>query len=234
MVGESDMSEIDVKYYIDTVTKNGEYDVVFHSLAKMKRAEGRFYWIFLFVVVDENLMPVMDYDVDAHMVCGLTTNYYDLGMFPRANHQYIKIFKKIARYHDYTDAELFSWFPNTNDYENFRYHGHNVERPRIKVKVQFQTKGIDGQEIKPISRVTHIWNPQRKKWESTLGKSRHHGIKKPKITSLTTAQDLIDDELMQKRNVELLELQVSGKITPEKCTEIMQRRKANGMRRTNG
>jgi hypothetical protein len=39
---------------------------------------------------------------------------------------------------------------------------------------------------------------------------------------------------MQKRNIELLELQVSGKITPEKCTEIMQRRKANGMRRTNG
>ena len=74
MVGESDMSEIDVKYYIDTVTKNGEYDVVFHSLAKMKRAEGRFYWIFLFVVVDENLMPVMDYDVDAHMVCGLHKN----------------------------------------------------------------------------------------------------------------------------------------------------------------
>ena len=55
-------------------------------------------------------------------------------------------------------------------------------------------------------------------------------------TALTCsdAQDLIDDELMQKRNVELLELQVSGKITPEKCTEIMQRRKANGMRRTNG
>ena len=71
-------------------------------------------------------------------------------------------------------------------------------------------------------------NPQRKKWETTLGKSRHHAIKEPKITSLTTAQELVDEELMLKRNIELLELQISGKITPEKCTEIMQRRRANG------
>ena len=117
------------------------------------------------------------------------------------------------------------WHPNSQDVEDFSNGG---ESPIIKVRVKYQTKGLEGQDIKPISKVSHIWNPLREEWESTLGKSRHYD-RKPIITSMTTAQELVDEELMQKSNLELLELQVDRKITPEKIAEIMQRRKINGI-----
>ena len=225
MVGESDMSN-KVKFYIDTVLQDGEYEVKFSHIEKIKREIGRFYWCFFFVVVNKDGTPKYNLVLDEPMFCGLTTNYYELGISPRANHQYIKIFKKIARYHGYSDSDLVYWFPNLEEVEFFSV---SKDSPIIKVRVKYQTKGSEGQDIKPISKVSHIWNPIREEWESTLGKSRHYD-RKPIITSLTTAQELVDEELAMKRDIELLEMQIEGIITREKMNEIMtlKEKKANG------
>ena len=220
MVGESNMSK--VGFYIDTVLKDGEYQVKFSHIDKIRREIGRFYWAFFFVVVDNDGIPRMDYELDDHMFCGLTTNYYDLGIAPRANHQYIKIFKKIARYNGYNDKDLLYWHPNNQDVEDFSNGG---ESPIINVKVKYQTKGLEGQDIKPISKVSHIWNPLREEWESTLGKSRHYD-RKPIITSMTTAQDLVDEEIIFKKSVpEIMELCLEGKITHDKMEKLIKQKK---------
>ena len=218
MVGESDMPN-KVGFYIDTVLRDGEYDCKFSHIEKIRREVGRFYWCFFFVVVNKDGTPRHDLELDEPMFCGLTTNFYELGSAPRANHQYIKVFKKIARYHGYTDKELLYWFPNTQEVEDFSNGG---ESPIIKLRVKYQTKGIDGQDIKPISKVSHIWNPIREEWEGTLGKSRHYGIKKPIITSQTTAQELVDHDLINNfTSAEVMEMCLEGKITHEKMKEVI-------------
>ena len=82
----SSQTKAKLGFYIDTVLKDGEYQVKFSHIDKIRREVGRFYWAFFFVVVNKDGIPKVDYELDAHMFCGLTTNYYDLGMAPWANH----------------------------------------------------------------------------------------------------------------------------------------------------
>lgn len=219
MVRGDDMSKIGL--YIDTVLKDGDYLVKFSHLEKICREQGRFYWCFFFIVVNEKGQPIKDYELDDYMFCGLTTNYYPIGACVRSNHQYVKIFRKIARYHGHKDKDLAFWFPNETDVNDYSF---NEDSPIIKARVHYQTKGVEGQDIKPISKVSHIYNPERETWEGTLGKSRHYGNRKPIITSLTTAQDLVDEELLEMHSAHLMQLRLDGKITYEKMTEIMDRK----------
>ena len=65
----------------------------------------------------------------------------------------------------------------------------------------------------------------REEWESTLGKSRHYD-RKPIITSMTTAQDLVDEEIIFKKSVpEIMELCLEGKITHDKMEKLIKQKK---------
>ena len=207
-----------VKHYINTVLRDGDYDVKFSHIEKIRREVGRFYCCFFFVVVDKDGIPQTELELDEPMLCGLTTNWHEIGISPRANQQYIKIFKKIARYHGFNEKELLHWFPNQADIDEF---SNSLDSPTIKARVKYQTKGLEGQDIKPISKVTHIWNPIRESWESTLGISRHHFKPSMPITSETTAQELVDHDLINNfSDMERIQMVFDGKLSYEKYEEL--------------